>query len=391
MEKIYKILVAEDEQFQRFALLDLLIACDYQVVAVENGNQAMDALKNENDVFDLVLLDLYMPEMDGFEVLYLMKESERLKQIPIVVMSSTESNEIISDCLKSGAIDFLVKPVRSQHCKALKSFMKSSGSGRGENEEKGLARYEKIRSIGKGATGMVDLVMCKETGEQYALKTMDLQYMNPKERKSAECEVEFLRVIIGPTIIKFTESFIENQNIYILMEYAEGGNLSEMIARYKRENLRFTEDQILMYTAQLTLSLLALHSKQVLHRDVKSQNIFIKKGVLKLGDFGISKALQNESDLLMTKCGTPYFMPPEVCQDKPYDVKADVWSLGVIVYELITLKKPFEGTDFHQLFQAIIHKPLDPLPDDCSSDLQLLIKALLNKNKEQRSSIFDIA
>ena len=66
--------------------------------------------------------------------------------------------------------------------------------------------------------------------------------MNPKERKSAECEVEFLRVITGPTIIKFTESFIENQNIYILMEYAEGGNLSEMIARYKKENLRFTED-----------------------------------------------------------------------------------------------------------------------------------------------------
>ena len=73
----------------------------------------MDALKNENDIFDLVLLDLYMPEMDGFEVLYLMKESERLKQIPIVVMSSTESNEIISDCLRNGAIDFLVKPVRS--------------------------------------------------------------------------------------------------------------------------------------------------------------------------------------------------------------------------------------------------------------------------------------
>lgn len=93
----------------------------------------------------------------------------------------------------------------------------------------------------------------------------------------------------------------------------------------------------------------------------------------------------------MTKCGTPYFMPPEVCQDKPYDVKADVWSLGVIVYELITLKKPFEGTDFHELFQAIIHQPLDPLPDDSSADLQLLIKALLNKDKEKRSSIFDIA
>jgi serine/threonine protein kinase len=91
--------------------------------------------------------------------------------------------------------------------------------------------------------------------------------------------------------------------------------------------------------------------------------------VLKLGDFGISKALQSESDLLLTKVGTPYFMPPEVIQDKPYDAKADVWSLGVILYELITLKKPFDGNDHRDLFNAIISKPIDPLPDETSADL----------------------
>ena len=92
-----------------------------------------------------------------------------------------------------------------------------------------------------------------------------------------------------------------------------------------------------MYTAQITLSLLALHSKQILHRDVKTLNIFIKEDVLKLGDFGISKALENEEDMAQTKCGTPYFMPPEVCKNFPYDAKADVWAMGVIIYELITL------------------------------------------------------
>lgn len=94
---------------------------------------------------------------------------------------------------------------------------------------------------------------------------------------------------------------------------------------------------------------------------------------------------------MMTKVGTPYFMPPEVIQDKPYDAKADVWSLGVILYELITLKKPFDGNDHKQLFKAIISKPLDPLPDDTSADLQLLVKALLNKDKDKRISIFDLA
>ena len=93
----------------------------------------------------------------------------------------------------------------------------------------------------------------------------------------------------------------------------------------------------------------------------------------------------------MTKVGTPYFMPPEVIQDKPYDAKADVWSLGVILYELITLRKPFDGNDHRDLFKAIISQPLDPLPDDTSTDLQLLIKATLNKDKDRRCSIFDLA
>ena len=106
---------------------------------------------------------------------------------------------------------------------------------------------------------------------------------------------------------------------------------------------RFTEDLVLTYTAQITLSLLALHSKQILHRDLKTQNIFIKNGVLKLGDFGISKELPREDDVAHSILGTPLFMPPEVCQGCAYGAKADIWAMGVIIYELITLKKPFDG------------------------------------------------
>ena len=96
-------MVAEDENFQRLALMDILSMCDYDTVPVENGLIAMEQLKNEHNDFDLVLLDLYMPEMDGFEVLSLMKEDPWLKEIPVVVMSSDESSEVISNCLKMGA------------------------------------------------------------------------------------------------------------------------------------------------------------------------------------------------------------------------------------------------------------------------------------------------
>ena len=105
-------LVAEDENFQRLALLDILTMCEYETVAVENGKLAMEKLQDENNDFDLVLLDLIMPEMDGFEVLSLMQDDKRLSQIPVVVMSCNESNDIIANCLKMGAKNYLVKPVR---------------------------------------------------------------------------------------------------------------------------------------------------------------------------------------------------------------------------------------------------------------------------------------
>ena len=89
---------------------------------------------------------------------------------------------------------------------------------------------------------------------------------------------------------------------------------------------------------------MVMHAKNILHRDIKTQNIFITtNGVLKLGDFGISRELESIDAKAGTSCGTPLFMPPEVCLGKPYDNKADVWAVGVILYELITLKKPFES------------------------------------------------
>lgn len=99
--------------------------CDYECVAVENGKLAIEQLRNECNDFDLLLLDLVMPEMNGFEVLSLMQEDERLSQVPVVVMSSNDSNAIISDCLKLGALNYIVKPVRLTQCKSLLQYMRT--------------------------------------------------------------------------------------------------------------------------------------------------------------------------------------------------------------------------------------------------------------------------
>lgn len=135
-----------------------------------------------------------------------------------------------------------------------------------------------------------------------------------------------------------------------------------------------------------------MHAKNILHRDVKTQNIFIaKNGVLKLGDFGISRELESRDAKAGTSCGTPLFMPPEVCLGKPYDHKADVWAVGVILYELITLKKPFESETINGVLQQIVKASFEPLPQETSSDLKMLVVALLNKDYLKRPTIFEVA
>jgi serine/threonine protein kinase len=95
--------------------------------------------------------------------------------------------------------------------------------------------------------------------------------------------------------------------------------------------------------------------------------------------------------MAQTTVGTPYFMPPEVCNNFPYEFKADVWAMGVIVYELITLRKPFESYNTRSLFEKIRTQPLDPLPDNTSPALRLVVSALLNKDKDKRPTIFEVA
>ena len=118
------VLVAEDDLFQRLALLDFMSTCKFNTVEAENGRIALDEMRKPENDFDLVLLDLMMPEMNGYEVLAEMKDDPKLSEIPVVVMSATDSQDSVSQCLQLGALDYLVKPIRMQECRALTQKMK---------------------------------------------------------------------------------------------------------------------------------------------------------------------------------------------------------------------------------------------------------------------------
>lgn len=172
------------------------------------------------------------------------------------------------------------------------------------------------------------------------------------------------------------------------MEYCEVGDLSFHIKRKLQKNEHFTETEIFNWFVQLCLSLEYIHGRKVLHRDLKSQNIFLTgNNTVKLGDFGISKVLENTNGAAMTVVGTPYYMSPEVCQNHPYTFKSDVWALGCVLYELCTLKHAFSADNLLGLVYKIVQDKYDPIPAHYSSDLQNLISMLLNKNASERPTV----
>lgn len=151
------VLVAEDDPYQRLALIDILTLCQYTCQAVENGRAARDELLKENNYFDIVLLDVMMPEMDGLELLKLMKSNDKLQNIPVIMMSSDGDQQLTSTCLQIGAKDYFVKPVRIGNVKQLADY--AAQNSQPKAPKPGDQKFfKKIKNIGSGAAGSVELV-----------------------------------------------------------------------------------------------------------------------------------------------------------------------------------------------------------------------------------------
>lgn len=150
----------------------------------------------------------------------------------------------------------------------------------------------------------------------------------------------------------------------------------------------FPEKQILDWFTQMALAIKHCHDKKTLHRDLKSQNIFLtSKNFVKLGDFGIAKVFEHTMDKAQTVIGTPYYLSPEIIQGKPYNLSSDIWSLGVILYEMCALKPPFNAGSLSELGQKILKCSYPPIPAQYSKELKQLISQLLILEPAKRPNI----
>lgn len=215
---------------------------------------------------------------------------------------------------------------------------------------------------------------------------------NDKEQTTKNInEIEIFKQLNHINLIHYFDSFIHKDKLCIVMEYADDGDLNAKIQSHYKLHQYIPEKTIMNWFLQLCSGLHYLHSKKIIHRDIKSQNVFMmKNGCVKLGDFGISKILKNTNDFARTSLGTPYFLSPEICSGKSYNFKSDIWMLGCVLYEMATLTKPFDGENLPLLMHNILTKDYVPIPKEYSDNLKGLVAKLLDKDSAKRPSVSDI-
>ncbi|EGR30738.1 protein kinase domain protein [Ichthyophthirius multifiliis] len=217
-----------------------------------------------------------------------------------------------------------------------------------------------------------------------------MQFLSTKEKENALNEVRILASLKNENIISYKHAFFDckSQSLCIIMEYAQKGDIYNLINKMKKSKEFFSEKTIWKFAADMLKGLKCLHDKKILHRDMKCANIFISENsALKLGDMNVSK-VNKRGDFAYTQTGTPYYTSPEVWQNRPYDYKSDVWSFGCVLYEIITLNPPFTAKSMEELYKKVTKGVFKSINTDLySSDLQKFISQCLITNPKQRASV----
>ena len=247
--------------------------------------------------------------------------------------------------------------------------------------------FEEISKLGEGAYSIVLKVRRLADNNIYALKKVKLLKLSEKEKQNALNEVRILASVKSNFVISYKEAFFEEKesSLGIVMEYADKGDLYQRITEYKKRQMTFEESEIWRIFIQLVKGLKALHELKILHRDLKSANVFLfSDGSAKLGDLNVSKVAKK--GLGYTQTGTPYYASPEVWNDKPYNYKSDIWSLGCVLYEMIMLKPPFRAESMDGLYNKVIKGNYPKISDKYSNDLSLIVNLLIRVDPNARPS-----
>ncbi|XP_058129546.1 serine/threonine-protein kinase PAK mbt [Anopheles ziemanni] len=245
---------------------------------------------------------------------------------------------------------------------------------------------ENYTKIGEGSTGTVCIATDKSTGRQVAVKQMDLR--KQQRRELLFNEVVIMRDYHHPNIVETYSSFLVNDELWVVMEFLEGGALTDIVT-----HSRMDEEQIATVCKQCLKALSYLHSQGVIHRDIKSDSILLASdGRVKLSDFGFCAQVSQELPKRKSLVGTPYWMSPEVISRLPYGPEVDIWSLGIMVIEMIDGEPPFFNEPPLQAMRRIRDMPPPKLKNShkVSSRLQNFLDRMLVRDPVQRATAAEL-
>ncbi|MGH0115702.1 UNVERIFIED_CONTAM: hypothetical protein FKN15_046887 [Acipenser sinensis] len=250
-------------------------------------------------------------------------------------------------------------------------------------------RYTVQRKLGSGSFASVYLVLdskSKSDEDRKVLKRILVGELKGDETVSFAKEAQLLSSLEHPAIVHFHCSFVELDSFCITMEYCEDGDLDNRIRDRWGTGRLFSERQVLEWLIQILLGVQYLHERLILHRDLKTKNIFLKNGMIKIGDFGVSRILSGSLDYATTFTGTPHYMSPEIFTCSSYGTKSDIWSLGCVLYEMGALTRAFDDQSWVKLVHQIVQGPSPTLPDCFSSELNAILQRMLDKDPTKRPS-----
>ena len=255
---------------------------------------------------------------------------------------------------------------------------------------KTIGEYIILSKLGSGSYGVVYKVEKMSDHNVYVIKQIPLDNLTSKQIYEVKQEAKILASINSIYVVRYYDSFEENNSLNIVMEYCDGGDLSKFLDENKKTKILLKENLVWNIFLKITIGLASIHNLKILHRDLKALNIFLTKDLdVKIGDLGVAKMLTH-TKFAKTFIGTPYYLSPELCQDIPYNDKSDVWALGCILYELCTYKHPFTAKNQGALIIKILKDTPNPIHNYYSNELQELIYSLLEKDEQIRPSCYDI-
>jgi len=355
------------------------------ITMINSGEYRLDYafISFEYDEFEKIL-----KEFKNINNTNRLKKNRQVAVIGIHDKAKHSEEQIIS--AQNLGVEFLIERsmLNMDNLEKLILLVKESISKNMTNEEKKKERYTFIKNLGSGEFGIVDL--CKDNIEEkyVAVKKISLEGMTQAGKNKVKQEVDLLFKVKTPTIIEFFSSVVENDTRFIYLEYAKEGTLEDKIRNYRLKGNKIPTEQIIDWLIQILIALFSLNRNNMMHRDIKAENMLITEdNVLKLSDLGISKVIDEQNKTL---CGTPYYVSPEIASGLDYDFNTDIWSLGIVLYEIITGTKPFDKANPSDLYISIQNDDYNPLPQDTDPKLLFLVRFMLRKNPKKRANLDDL-